>query len=79
MIDGIQFSSFGEFLNMGGYAFNVWSVYLIFFVFVVFNLVLPVVKKKQIIRELKRRSRREPPATESDRAPEGARPRSVEP
>ena len=34
MIEAIQFSSFGEFLNMGGYALNVWGVYAIFGFFV---------------------------------------------
>ncbi len=55
MLDAIQFSSFAEFLDMGGYGFNVWSVYLLFAVFVVANLVLPLRKKKKITRQLKRR------------------------
>lgn len=56
MLDRIQFTSFNEFIEMGGYAFNVWSVYSLFVVFLTANLLLPLIKKKQIIRELKRRS-----------------------
>jgi heme exporter protein CcmD len=55
MLEAIQFSSFGEFLAMGGYAFNVWSVYALFSIFLCANFLLPLRKKKQIIREQKRR------------------------
>lgn len=51
----IQFSSFQEFIDMGGYAFNVWSVYALFAIFLTANLVLPLRRKKQLLRELKRR------------------------
>mgnify|MGYP002835562648 FL=1 len=56
MIEIIQFSSLGEFFDMGGYAFNVWSVYALFFLFFFINLYFPLLKRKQIIREQKRRS-----------------------
>lgn len=56
MIEAIQFSSFAEFLDMGGYGFNVWSVYSVFFVFVLVNLLAPLRRRKQIMKELKRRS-----------------------
>jgi len=56
MIQAIQFSSISEFLNMGGYAFNVWSVYGIFTVFVTVNLVFPIRHRKKILRGLKRRA-----------------------
>ena len=55
MIDAIQFSSFSEFIDMGGYAFNVWTVYALFVVFLVANIMLPLRKHKQILREQKRR------------------------
>lgn len=55
MIEAIQFSSFSEFLDMGGYAFNVWSVYGLFALFILVNLLYPVQKRKAIIREQKRR------------------------
>ncbi|MEX0965446.1 MAG: heme exporter protein CcmD [Pseudohongiellaceae bacterium] len=56
MLDAIQFSSFAEFVDMGGYGFNVWSVYALFAVFVAVNLILPLRKKEKIIQQLKRRA-----------------------
>ena len=55
MFDVIQFSSLGEFLNMGGYAFNVWAVYALFVVFFSVNLYYPLMQKKHIFSEQKRR------------------------
>ena len=55
MLEALQFSSFSEFIEMGGYGFNVWSVYGLFAIFVAVNLILPMRKRKQIIREQKRR------------------------
>ncbi len=55
MFDGIQFNSLGEFLAMGGYAFNVWSVYALFAIFLVANLALPLRKRRRILREQRRR------------------------
>lgn len=56
MLDAIQFSSFAEFVDMGGYGFNVWSVYALFAVFIAVNLIMPLRKKERIIRQLKRRA-----------------------
>ena len=70
MFDGIQFNSLSEFFAMGGYAFNVWSVYALFAIFLIANLALPLRKRRLILREQKRRlavldarddSAREPP------------------
>jgi|APSaa5957512535_1039671.scaffolds.fasta_scaffold79700_2 heme exporter protein D len=55
MFDTIQFSSVGEFFEMGGYAFNVWSVYALFIMFFIINLYFPLLRRKQILREQKRR------------------------
>ena len=55
MLDAIQFSSFAEFVDMGGYGFNVWSVYALFAIFVAINLILPLRKKQKIIHQLKQR------------------------
>ena len=55
MFETIQFSSLGEFFEMGGYAFNVWSVYALFILFFFINLYFPLLKRKQIMREQKRR------------------------
>lgn len=51
----MQFSNFQEFIEMGGYAFNVWSVYGMFLIFLTINLYGPLRKNRQIIRDLKRR------------------------
>jgi heme exporter protein D len=59
MISGIEFSSFSEFLNMGGYAFNVWAVYGLFSVFIAINLVAPMIKRKSILKEQSRRLRQQ--------------------
>ena len=59
MIEAIQFSSFGEFLDMGGYALNVWGVYAIFGFFVGVNLIGPLRRRKKILRDLRRRSKLE--------------------
>ncbi|HEB58542.1 MAG TPA: heme exporter protein CcmD [Gammaproteobacteria bacterium] len=48
-----------EFLNMGGYAAYVWPVYGVAAVILIANLVTPWREEKQIIRDLKRRQRRE--------------------
>ncbi len=55
MFDGIQFNSLSEFFAMGGYAFNVWSVYALFAIFLIANLALPLRKRRLILREQKRR------------------------
>ena len=59
MLSTVQFSSFTDFINMGGYAFNVWAVYGLFAVFLVVNLWFPLFKRKKIIRNLKRARQRQ--------------------
>jgi len=59
MLSAVQFSSFADFINMGGYAFNVWAVYGLFAVFLVVNLWFPLLKRKKIIRNLKRARQRQ--------------------
>lgn len=55
MLDAIQFSTWADFIDMGGYGFNVWSVYALFAILVAVNLILPWRKKQKIVRQLKRR------------------------
>ncbi len=59
MLSTVEFSSFADFINMGGYAFNVWAVYGLFAVFLVVNLWFPLLKRKKIIRNLKRARQRQ--------------------
>ncbi len=42
-----------EFLHMGGYGFFVWSCFGISAVVLIFNVVMPLVRHKQIKREIK--------------------------
>ena len=69
MLEAIQFSSLREFFEMGGYAFNVWSVYAIFGVFVLVNMLLPMLRRDKIIKELRRRASFEKAETDSVREP----------
>jgi heme exporter protein CcmD len=55
MLDAIQFSTWAEFIDMGGYGFNVWSVYALFAILVAVNLIIHWRKKQKIVRQLKRR------------------------
>ena len=55
----VQFSSLGEFLQMGNYTFHVWTVYLLFAIFISYNLLLPRLQRQQFIREQKRRASRD--------------------
>ncbi len=59
MFSGIVFSSVGEFLQMGTYAFHVWTVYGVFAIFLFVNLYLPRVQRRQFIREQQRRAQRD--------------------
>ena len=38
LLNAIQFESWAEFVDMGGYAFNVWAVYGLFVVFIAVNV-----------------------------------------
>ncbi len=55
----MAFESFADFLNMGGHGLYVWLCYGLGLLIVVANLLLPMQQSKQVIRELRRRLRRE--------------------
>lgn len=55
----MSFDSFSEFLAMDGHGLYVWLSYAIALVLFVINLVSPLLRKKQLVSELKRRLRRE--------------------
>lgn len=67
----IQFDSLGDFLNMGGYAFYVWTAYLITLVVLAANLLLPLRDRKRVLKLLKARMQRE--AAQSGRSGFGER------
>lgn len=48
-----------EFLNMGGYAFYVWTSYAIALVVLVANFVAPMRRRTELMNSISRRLRRE--------------------
>ena len=55
LLNAIQFESWAEFVDMGGYAFNVWAVYGLFVVFIAVNIIVPLQRHKTLLRDLRRR------------------------
>jgi heme exporter protein D len=55
LLSAIQFDSWAEFVDMGGYAFNVWAVYGLFVVFIAVNIIVPLQRRKALLRDLRRR------------------------
>ncbi len=55
----LQFESFSEFLNMGGHGLYVWLSYALGIAIIIANLILPVFKRKELLKNLARRLRRE--------------------
>lgn len=51
-------NSFDEFLAMGGYGVYVWPAYGIAFVVLLLNVVLPLVQRKQFLRQLALKQKR---------------------
>ena len=51
--------SLQEFFAMGGYAFYVWTSYGICFVVLLANIVLPIVQRRQLLRQLARKQQRQ--------------------
>jgi len=55
----VQFSSLAEFIAMGNHGLYVWSAYGISVVLIGLNVVLPILKKRQLISQLRQSYRRE--------------------
>ncbi len=51
-------NSFDEFLAMGGYGVYVWPAYGIAFVVLLLNVVLPLIQKKKLLRQLALKQKR---------------------
>ena len=47
------------FLEMGGYAFYVWTAYGVTFLVLLVNIVWPLLQRKQLLRQLTLRQKRE--------------------
>lgn len=50
--------SLQTFLAMGGYAFYVWTAYGVTFAVLLLNILLPVIQRKQLLRQLTIRQKR---------------------
>jgi heme exporter protein D len=50
-----------EFLNMGGYAFYVWTSYGLTLVVLLANIIVPIVQRKQLLRSLSLKQQRSEP------------------
>ncbi|MDD5271895.1 MAG: heme exporter protein CcmD [Methylovulum sp.] len=48
-----------EFFAMGGYAFYVWTSYGICFLVLLANIVLPIIRRKQFLRQLALKQKRQ--------------------
>ena len=55
----MSFDNFSDFIAMGGHGFYVWLSYAIALVVIVVNVVGPIMQKKKVVADLKRRLRRE--------------------
>jgi heme exporter protein D len=55
----MAFESIGDFLMMGRHGLYVWTAYGLGFAVILFNVVSPILLKKRIIADQKRRERRE--------------------
>lgn len=59
MLDlSLQFSSLADFLAMGKHGFYVWSAYGITLIIVVFNLIVPLMKRRNLLLEIRRNENR---------------------
>jgi len=50
--------SLQEFFAMGGYALYVWTSYGLCFVVLLANIVLPIIQRKQFLRQLAHKQKR---------------------
>ena len=55
----MEFSTFAEFLAMGKHGAYVWSAFGITLVVVLANIIYPIMRKKTLMVEIKRKVKRE--------------------
>lgn len=51
--------SLSEFLHMGGYAFYVWTAYGIVTVVLLVNFIIPIQRRRKLLKQIKRQTRRD--------------------
>lgn len=54
-------NSLADFFAMGGYAFYVWTAYGVCFIVLLANLLLPIIRRKQFLRQLALKQKRHNP------------------
>ncbi len=64
----MYFDSFTDFIAMGGHGLYVWLAYSIALAVIAFNVLSPMLRKKQFVAEYQRRLKREQRLGESNRA-----------
>jgi len=55
----MHFDSLSSFIDMGGHGFYVWLCYGIFAAIIAMNFLSPILKRKQILKDIERQMRRE--------------------
>lgn len=61
----MQFSSLNEFLLMDGHGVYVWAAYGLTFLVLAYNVLVPLFKRKSLLKELRRNIAREEARNES--------------
>ncbi|MFT5721605.1 MAG: heme exporter protein D [Motiliproteus sp.] len=61
----MYFDTFSDFIAMGGHGLYVWLAYAIALIIIVFNVLSPLLAKKQFMAAYKRRLRREQRSNET--------------
>lgn len=61
----MQFSSLSEFINMGGQGLYVWSSYGISLLVLLINVLVPVLRKRSLSKEIQQSMKREARQRES--------------
>lgn len=54
-----QFSNFADFINMGGYGAFVWPSYFLTLLLVVIHVVLPLMRRRGLIKQINKEARRQ--------------------
>ena len=55
----MEFETFADFIAMGKHGPYVWSAYGIALVVLVANIIAPIVRRKGLVEEIKRKAKRE--------------------
>ena len=51
-----------DFFHMGGYAVYVWSSYGLAFIVLVLNIIIPLLREKQLLKSIAKKTKRKSPS-----------------